>query len=125
MSVKASTPEAARMLGVEPRVLRKYLRNHADDWPGVGQGGRYYFSQGDIHELARRMGIDMKKKYEDRKGFTIEQVVRSHQDEALRKAIIAERRARQRRLEQAMRSAGVWGHQSRKGVTRVTSGNFV
>jgi DNA-binding transcriptional MerR regulator len=44
------TNEAAAALDIEPRYLRRYLRN-SSTYANAGQGGRYMFTEADVRDL--------------------------------------------------------------------------
>jgi len=46
------TNEAAADLGVDPRMLRRWLRNNSR-WENAGMGGRYIFSETEMIDLRR------------------------------------------------------------------------
>ena len=94
------THQAAEALGITPRSLRRFMRNH-DEFGRVGSGGRYVFSEDDIKAIR---GIIVKRRTMDdpelawldqTPGFTMEQV----SDPRMKRRVLEVRRERQRRLD--------------------------
>lgn len=109
MSRLMTTTQAAQALGVAPRQLRRFLRDHAEDWPSVGIGGRYWFSQSDLNRLAQGMGVTMKRLSPDRPGLTVEEMIQARYNPQMRERQLKMRAERRQRLEQQVHAAGLWG----------------
>lgn len=54
MSTTFSANEAAAELGVNPRILRRFLRTDSS-WHAAGQGGRYSFTKAEVTALGKAL----------------------------------------------------------------------
>ena len=103
--------QAARELNISPRQLRRFMRANPT-FASVGMGGRYTFSQDDIETI--RASLPTKKPkdppelawLDQTPGFTLDQV----QDPRMKREVLEQRQARQRRLNERLKEL------SREGV---------
>lgn len=105
------TSDAAKLIGIKPKALRAFLRNHRQ---GVGSGSRYEFSYEEVEELgkayweAQRQAVPVKKSNAwlgdgGRKGLPHEWLC-DPDKEAL---FLAERKERLERMSARLREVGL------------------
>lgn len=105
------TADAARIIGITPKQLRLFLRNHAK---GVGSGARYEFSHEEVEKINELYwkGNQRRPQTGQRKGWLNDGGTPGlpHewlQDPSKQAAFVAERRSRLERLSARLREAGL------------------
>lgn len=101
MAIVYSTADVARKLGIKAKQLRKHLRKN---WTKVGIGNRYMFDDEDVKKLAKELNVQLDH-FVDLPGFPVETIMKSRTDPRTRAQVLAERKARQERLQKMIKES--------------------
>jgi len=104
-----SANEAAATIGVDPRALRRFLRNN-DSYRNAGMGGRYQFTESEVASLGRALSKQARKApvvpevtiLDEDPGVPLERLTPKGLPADVRKARRDARAARQQRLTARM-----------------------
>lgn len=116
-----SAGEAATELNIDPRALRRFLRNDAS-YKNAGMGGRYNFSEAELKSLRHAYAAHLKKHpagkgrvvedtdpriLDDDPGVPVEKLSARGLTASVRAQRAEARQLRQQRLVERMRAVGV------------------
>lgn len=108
-----NTREAAERLGINPKALRRHLRDH---WAATSSGGQYDLSEEDVLTLrgelkprAEVLDDDGLPHLDADPGVDVETMLKARRDPHARAELLVRRRVRQTKLRDRLLELSLWG----------------